>query len=1142
MIKKHLFKMSISMFMVAVLSVGGIPSMMQRADISGYEVMAAEPEDASFFEAQGLSEMTETSFTMKTSMGESKTGKYVKDVSIPVEFVFNGETPASKPGYKEVSATFNYDAAVTEGKYGLYGWYSAFDRDSGINLESAGAKEFNASVSTEVNNDKYPLYSRTITVTCPEDYYGTMFYCGYENEEMFKAADKLDIEHNSYRIDELPNYVKNGKKYYFFRGTDKPEVKKHSLDKKDIQGSVEGAVKGTVKLGEISIGFKKEGGNVLLAEDTAKLPEGAASRGYSLVLDTDASPELSISMNAKEPEKGFDTRIKIGLPYLDKSGEEGFLWVPLETERKGGTVTASADLRDFKGAVDDFMFNGSASFEDDTIDFGRRLTDISDAKKMGVKYAVRFFSENVYQVLSPHKKFSVNIPDSMMNDDTSAKSGKLRIEDASRLGEDLEGLLSEYKKDFSKDTRSKWPVQVENTNYKDAEGGYGGFATDLALTQNRCILYLKFSSLDKGYKNNNKYDTSSCLMYHVLAHEMFHFIQWEYTNKALRSLWFDEATAVYYEDEKGDAAGANTKNNYDLDALRQYNGITPATTFFAGQEAAEQDGYGRKALIEYLVKTFGDDFMPKLMPNYTVKSSGKPMEDLLTKQTGKTMAELTRDYYDTLVAKGELKGKFTEPWEICMGVVGGYRTQMGEDLYTKMEYTGKGTEKVSFPLPRYGVHFVSIEPKTLPANYSSFNISLDTKNTSAILFDIDGENYSDITAYRSWEYEFEEFFLDGHSYLLMVINESATHYGGGLLGSKASISVSVNDMNEGNSGSFPDKAKNMPEEFEGYASIREIKNLGALKCYEYKDVEAVAKLSYNESTGKMTVKINDEKGENIYSETLSYNPSKGFGTADASSLQFEKADYETGGDYVTLRLHDNYKTGRLYMVFEGYADTVEQEDDEKPLKTDYSGSYRSEEEPDEDHGFGVTAFRDAFHNAFNEAVISVNKDGSFSGAGSYSGSFSDTREWNPSYSKGTQDLKESVSASVTISGRLNEDGEGICKVTGTASINGNSSGRASGNDTGEYHSESKMSETWNYSCTLSGEASAEVTSWENKNGDYVPALFVNVDEDVKVSGNLTETTDVTYPNSDLLKDEHKQSSDPINNKDWAFSGLYIYLK
>ncbi len=530
------------------------------------------------------------------------------------------------------------------------------------------------------------------------------------------------------------------------------------------------------------------------------------------------------------------------------------------------------------------------------------------------------------------------------------------------------------------------------------------------------------------------------------------------------------------------------------------------------------------------------------MPDYTVKSSGKPMEDLITKHTGKTMAELTRDYYDTLVAKGELKGRFTEPWEICLGVVGGYRTPMGEELYTNMEYTGKGTETISFPLPRYGVHFVSIEPKKLPANYSSFNISLDTENTSAILFDISGEDYSDVSVYRSWEYEFEELYLEGHSYLLMVINESATHYGGGMLGSTASISVSVNDMNEGISGSFPDKAKNTPEEFEGYASIREIKKYGVLKSYEYKDVEAVARVSYSESTGKMTVKIIGEDGENIYSETLSYNPSTGFGTAADSSLQFERGDYETGGDYITLRLHDNYGTGKLCMVFEGYADTVEQEEDEKPLKTDYSGSYKSEEDPDPDHGFGVTAFRDAFHNAFNNATISVNSDGSFSGTGSYSGSFSDTREWNPSYSTGTEKLNESVSASVSISGRLNEEGVGICKVTGDASVSGNSSGRASSDDTGEFHSESKMSETWNYSYTLSAEASAEMTSWDNKNGDYVPALFIDVIEDVKVSGNYNETRDVTYPNTDRIEDEHHQSSDPISNKDWAFSGLYIYLK
>ncbi len=301
--RNHLFKISAAIVTAIVLTVGGIPSAVPGTGSSGYKVMAADGQNVSFFEAQGLSEMTATSFTMKTSMGDPKTGKDIKDVMIPVEFVFNGEKPASRSGYKTVSATFNYDASVTESKYGLYGWYSAFDRDSGINLESAGAKEFKASVSIESDDDNYPVYSLTITVTCPEDYYGTMFYCGYENAEMYQAENKLDLEHNSYKIDELPNYVKNGKNYYFFRGNDKPEVKKHSVNKKDIQGTVQGAAKGTVKTGEVSVSFKEEGGNVLLVEDSAELPDGASSRGYTLVLDSAVSPELSISMDVKEPDE-----------------------------------------------------------------------------------------------------------------------------------------------------------------------------------------------------------------------------------------------------------------------------------------------------------------------------------------------------------------------------------------------------------------------------------------------------------------------------------------------------------------------------------------------------------------------------------------------------------------------------------------------------------------------------------------------------------------------------------------------------------------------------------------------------------------------------------------------------------------------
>nr|MCR4738685.1 hypothetical protein [Lachnospiraceae bacterium] len=929
-----------------------------------------------------------------------------------------------------------------------------------------------------------------------------------------------------------------GKDNVYFKDTTGREIKKYAIDKKDIKDSVQERSSRSIKVGDSEVSFAEASGQALLIEDTAPLPEGAVSNGYTLVLGEDAPDEVKISMNVEAPDKDVTTRIKIGLPYVDKNGTEDFLWVPLDTERSGSKVEATADLSEYDGIVEDFMFNGSASFDDDKLDFAKRSMIIADANTKGIKYAVRYFSENVYTILSPGKKFQINLPETYYRSDAKEKKGKLDSDDLKRLGEDMEALLEDYKEDFTKDTRTKWPIQVEDCNYKDAVGGYGG-----GLTQNSCLLYLKFGSLSNGYKRNDTYDGSSNSMYHLLAHELFHFIQWEYTNKSLRSLWFDEATAVYYEDEKGDAAGEYGGNNYNIDALNQYNGITPATTFLRLNEAAESDGYGRKALIEYLVKTFGDDFMPKLMPNYTVRSSGKPVEDMITKQTGKTMAELTRDYYDCLVGKGELKGVYTEPWEFCMGKYGGYRERLPEYVCTRMDITGTGKNKFSFPLPRYGVHFIILAPKNLPAKYESFNVELDTPDTSAILFDIDGDEYDDISVYRSWDEGLEANYIEGHSYLLMVINESDTHYGGGMLGSTASISVTLNDMNEDNSGSYPTKAEQVPKEFEGYITRRVMIQRGSLYEYRYETVSGIVKLSLNDQTGTLSVTLTDDEGIEYYKENLKYNSQTGQGTGKEGTLQFERGDYDTEGEVMIVRLHDNFSDGYIFQVFEGYGDTVAEKKEEKPVKTDYSGSYRTDEEDDEYSGFGVTGFRTAFNNAFNNVTISMSKDGSFSGSGSYSASDNRTDPWNtPGTSKGSVTRQESVNASVSISGKIGEDGKGTYTVTGTASLTGRGNGTAKSDDpSASYYAEATLSEEWKYSYSLSVKDTAEMTEWENSKGKYVPALFLSFDQPVKVTGSYTEKEDIVHPNTILIEDTHYTDTDPVN-KDWAYSGLFIYLK
>lgn len=687
---------------------------------------------------------------------------------------------------------------------------------------------------------------------------------------------------------------------------------------------VEGEASGTISNGTASVSFSQNGGMAALIESKDDIPENARTC-YDLILDENASTQITLSAPVPETKEGFTPRISLGIPYRSSSGEAGFLYVPLETEQADGRLSASVDLSGCGDFVNDLMFTGSAGFEEEIYDAARRRTDALDLKAVNGTVETRWFIEVVYKVPSEGGHFSVNIPEKMYNDDTIPKEGKLMAQDALDIANDMEAILADYRKEYPKETRTSWPVDVENTDNPDADGGYGmGFAG----RQNWQYFLLKFSKLTDGYKSGETYLNSSAVgFYHTLCHEIFHFIQSEYTNKGFRALWFDEAMAVYYEDVKGDRAGVDRRTNAynerytDEDtgktvytAIRQFDGMTPSSTVFVSGNSAGNDGYARRPLIQYLMKITGDKFLPKLLPEYTVTSSGKPVEDLIVKHSGKTMPELTRGYYDELVAKGTLESRYTNPWELYVGSFDGGNLNLRElGFFDSFEPKNGTGGECTFTLPRYGVHFIAFNPLYLPAEYDRFSVALETTGTSAVLMDIYGDEYGKIKAYRSWDGGLKEIPIKGHSYLLMVINESSSHYSGGLTGGEAKISVRFHSMNEGKDGAFPD-IENIPKEYTGTMDKREFVGKG-LTAYVYSQKKVTAKIDPDPDTGSVHVSVSEENGGKLYSADMSYDPDTGSFSSDDGRAQLETGD-KNGNGSRRLRIYDLFGTGGIYASYE----------------------------------------------------------------------------------------------------------------------------------------------------------------------------------------------------------------------------------
>ena len=206
-----------------------------------------EPEPATWFEAQDLTITPQGDFDLDTEWLYADDSLSVSgSTTVPCSVSITETTEGVDEGYKKVVAEFVID--YTDKFFYDYGdfyaypqngvdnypstWISAFDRYTGVSFEPGDntvAVEyegktyditctFDWDIVATYEDDVEAADYCTVTVICPVDYDGTVFYIGHGNggESNVGAGQDIDFTKKLYTIDELPCYITNGFPYYFF--------------------------------------------------------------------------------------------------------------------------------------------------------------------------------------------------------------------------------------------------------------------------------------------------------------------------------------------------------------------------------------------------------------------------------------------------------------------------------------------------------------------------------------------------------------------------------------------------------------------------------------------------------------------------------------------------------------------------------------------------------------------------------------------------------------------------------------------------------------------------------------------------------------------------------------------------------------
>jgi hypothetical protein len=362
-----------------------------------------------------------------------------------------------------------------------------------------------------------------------------------------------------------------------------------------------------------------EGTDTALADAmTTEGADGLVSDLYRMDLDALCTEAVTARMDLEQIDDDSDDEtgsLVLGIGIEAAEDSDVVLYRFVEADVDGQTVTAS------------FI---PAEFTENTIIRGSSLGQSTSASSpVRARLYLGWFRHTIEDAANGH--FRVYFP-------TTARTGGsflLARTERQALMEDLEAVYQQYlSMGYQYAKRTKWPLDVHIQSL-DAEGYYSegkaSYVSDLVYahsTDYGCI-YLNIDLFKNGYQPGT--------VKPLLAHEFFHFVQYNYASPSTSCTWFDEATATYFEWK----AGGTTPHVVSKYWYLLLDGIFP-------EEDDAANGYARMPLVEYLAGTQSEAF---ILSAYENGGAEGDWDNALHVAMGGSPKAWAADFYEQYVAE-----------------------------------------------------------------------------------------------------------------------------------------------------------------------------------------------------------------------------------------------------------------------------------------------------------------------------------------------------------------------------------------------------------------------------------------------------------------------------------------------------------